>query len=146
MNIAKDLGSLISGLFAPQSSSPAQTLEQGGTSSSRTLTREQAGNREKIGVLQDSDRLTLSSESISLANDSREIAANALASAPHSPAQQPSERLALPYSPSATSSTSQQTHEESPTTRHLVRAIYGSNDSLNTSEAVALPTRIDFHA
>jgi hypothetical protein len=145
MNITKDLGSLISGLFAPQASSPAQKIEQGGTSRSRTATREQAGNREKTGGPQGSDRLTLSSESISLANVSRDTATSAAVSAPHSPAH-PSERLALPYSPSATSSTLQQTGEESPTTRHLVRAVYGSNDSLNTGEAVAPPNRIDFHA
>jgi len=145
MNIAKDLGSLISGLFAPRASSPAQRIEQASTSRSRTTTREQNGNREKTGLLLGSDRLTLSSESISLANDSQEKATSTAASSTGSFAQ-PSGRLALPYSPSATSSAVQQDGEESPATRHLVRTTYGRNDTVNNSGAFDSPTRIDFHA
>lgn len=142
MNITKDLGSLISGLFAPQASSSVQRLEQGGPSRPRTTTREQTGNQKATGKTQGKDRLTLSSESLSLANSSQE---QTITAASHSPAQ-PSELLALPYSPSATNSSLQQTGEESPATRHLVRTTYGSSESLNTTEALASPARIDFHA
>lgn len=145
MNIAKDLGNLISGLFAPRASSPAQRIEQGGAGRYRTTTREQGGSREKTGLLQGNDRLTLSSESISLANKSRDRAAGAAASSAGSFAQS-SALLALPYSPSETSSAVQQAGEESPATRHLVRTTYGSSEILNDSEAFDSQPRIDFHA
>lgn len=102
MNIAKDLGSLISGLFAPQAAPSVQRPEQGGSSRSRTTTREQAGKRETTAATQGSDRLTLSSQSLSLANSLQTQApAPPATSAVNSPAQL-SELLALPYSPSET--------------------------------------------
>lgn len=146
MNIAKDLGSLISGLLAPQTSSSVRRLEQGSTNRSRTTTREQEGNRETTGTTQGSDRLTLSSEAISLVIRSQEQAASATAAPAADFAAQPSELLALPYSPATTSPPRPQTEEESPATRHLVRTTYGSSDSLNATETFAPPARIDFHA
>lgn len=101
MNIAKDLGNLISGLFAPQASSSVRRVEQEGTSRSRTTPREPAGSREKSTSTQASDRLTLSSESISLAYDAAELTASTVTTTTHSTAD-PSQRLALPYSPSTT--------------------------------------------
>lgn len=144
MNIAKDLGTLISGLFAPRASSPAQRIEQGSTSRFRTTTREQGGNRGKT-VLQGNDRLTLSNESISLANNALDTAAGTATSSTDSFAQ-PSALLALPYPPSATSSAVQQVREESPATRHLVRTTYGSSETVNNNETFDTPPRIDYHA
>lgn len=146
MNITKDLGSLFSGLFASQAPSSVPRLEQGDSSRSRTTTRQQPGKRETTRTAQGSDRLTLSSESLSLASSSQAQAASSSAtSTAHSPAQ-PSELLALPYSPLATNSPQQQSAEESPSTRQLVRKAYGSSESLNTSGTFDTPTRIDFHA
>ncbi len=145
MNIAKDLGNLISGLFAPRELAQVQRLQQGGSSRSRTTTGEQGANREKTAGLQGDDRLTLSSESISLAQDSQKKATSVPTSASYA-ADHPSPQLALPYTPTGASSPPQQLQEESPATRYLVRATYGSSDSLNGSETFSPPTRIDFHA
>ncbi len=139
MNIARELGSLISGLLAPQASSPVQRPEKSPTNRARTATRDQAGNRKTAGTTRGSDRITLSSASLSLANSAQEQAAPDTATSAANPVQS-TEVLALPYSPSTTSAPRQQTGEESPSTRQLVRATYGSSERSSTTAS------IDFHA
>jgi|LGOV01.1.fsa_nt_gb hypothetical protein len=145
MNITRELGSFISGLFAPQASTSVQRLGKGATDRSRTTTRNQTENQATTGTAQGSDRLTLSSESISLANISQERVASDTATSPANHIQT-SELLALPYSPSTTAPSRQQTDQESPATRQLVRSTYGNVESLSTAESFANPTRIDLHA
>jgi hypothetical protein len=145
MNIARELGSLISGLLAPQKSSPVQRSERGSTNRSRTTNRDQAGNPKTAGTPQGSDRITLSSASISLANSAQEQAAPDTAITTATPIQS-GELLALPYSPAATIAPRQQTSDESPATRQLVRALYGSSEASSTTTTPDTASRINLHA
>ncbi len=145
MNIARELGSLISGLLAPQKSSPAQRPERDSPNRSRTTNRDQAGNPKTAGTLQGSDRITLSSEALFLANNAQEQVAPDTVTATANPSQA-GQVLALPYSPAAVSAPQQQTGEESPTTRQLVRALYGSNEVSSTSTPPNTAGGINFHA
>ncbi|OEU60234.1 MAG: hypothetical protein BA870_10130 [Desulfuromonadales bacterium C00003094] len=145
MNIARELGSLISGLLAPQASSSVQKLGKTPSNRSQTTTQDQTGNRKTARSAQGSDRLTLSKESLSLANSTQEQSISGTVAATTSPIQA-SPLLALPYSPSTTSPPQQQAGEESPATREMVRSAYGNSESSATTETLANPARINFHA
>lgn len=145
MNISRELGSLISGLLAPQASSTVQSPNKSPNSRPRTTTQDQAGNRKTTKTAQGSDRLTLSKESLSLANGTQEQSAPGTTASTKDLVQS-SPLLALPYSPSTTGVPQEQTNEESPATRQLVRSVYGNSDSSGTIETFASPARIDFHA
>lgn len=145
MNIARELGSLISGLLAPQASSSVQRPGKSPGNRPRTTTQDRSGNRETARTTQGSDRLTLSKESLSLANSTQEQSALGTA-ASNASLIQSGPLLALPYSPSTTGAPQQQTGEESPTTRQLVRSAYGNSESSASIETFANPARIDFLA
>lgn len=156
MNIAREIGSLISGLLAPQGSSRVTAAEKGLLDRSGNKQRNKA---EPIGSAENepgSDRVTLSQASLSLLKDTQEQTpsiASAETKAPRS-----SELLALPYSPSSAGESEQQNSQnpsnaiyesqsvqpaESPATRQLVRTTYGSGE--HASKLPAPPT-ISFHA
>jgi hypothetical protein len=145
MNIARELGSLISGLLAPQASSSVQEPGRSPGNRLRTAAQDQAGNRKTTRTTQGSDRLSLSKESLSLANSTQEQSASGTTVSTASPAQS-SPVLALPYSPSTTSTPQQQASEESPATRQLVRNAYGNSGFSATRETSSNLARIDFHA
>ncbi|MCD4687984.1 MAG: hypothetical protein K8R55_01475 [Desulfuromonadaceae bacterium] len=145
MNIASELGSLISGLLSPQASSSVQKPSKTPSNRQRTMTQDQAGNRKATSTTQGNDRLTLSKESLSLASSSQEQSTSSTAaSTPNLVQSRP--LLALPYFPSTTTAPPQQTGEESPATRQLVRSAYGNSKSSATPETSTNPTRINFHA
>lgn len=145
MNISRELGSLISGLLAPKASPSVQRLGKSTNSRPRTATQDQAGNRKTTRTTQGSDRLTLSQESLSLANSTQVQSASGTAVSTTRP-DQTIPLLALPYSPSTTGAPQQQANEESPATRQLVRSAYGNSDSSATIATLANTARIDFHA
>lgn len=145
MNISRELGNLISGLLAPQASSSVQRPNKSPNSRSRTTTQDQAGNRKTTRTTQGSDRLTLSKESLALANGTQGQSAPGTTASTKGLVQS-SPLLALPYSPSTTGAPQEQTNEESPATRQLVRSAYGNSDSSATINTLASPAHIDFHA
>jgi hypothetical protein len=145
MNIARELGSLISGLLGPQAASPVPKSEGGSTNRSHAANRDQTGNPKTSWTTQGSDRITLSSASLSLANSAKEQAAPSTATVA-ADSIQATGALALPYFPEATSAAHQQTTEESPATRQLVRTIYGSREPSSAAATLDVATRINFHA
>ncbi len=145
MNIAEELGSLISGLLAPQASSSVQKPDKGLSSRSRTRTSDQGDNRQATKTTRGSDRLTLSGESLALCNKPQEQAASSTVTSTANRIQS-SYLPALPCSPSTTSEPRQKTDEESPATRQLVRTTYGINKFSSTAETSTITTHLDFHA
>lgn len=145
MNIAREIGSVISGLLAPQASPSVQRLDKSPARRAGTSTQDQAGPEKTPREAQGSDRISLSSAALSLANSKHEQSAAATATAPANLTQS-GPLLALPYSPSTTSTPQQQAGEESPATRQLVRTAYGNSNPSDTLETFAHPRRIDFHA
>ena len=145
MNIGRELGSLISGLLGAQAASPVQKSEESSTNRSRTANRDQTGNPKTSRTTQGSDRITLSSASLSLASSAQEQAGPSTATVA-ADSIQATGALALPYFPAETSAAHQQTIEESPATRQLVRTIYGSREPSSTAATPDVASRINFHA
>ncbi len=144
MNITRELGSLISGLLGHQPSPSVHKPSKNPSNRQRTTTQDQASNQKATSTTQGNDRLTLSKESLSLANSSQEQSTSSTAASTTNFVQS-SPLLALPYVPSTTTAPPQQTGEESPATRQLVRSAYGNSEP-STTKTFANPTRINFHA
>ena len=155
MNIARELGSLISSLLAPQASYRVTASEKSLLDRSRTEARNNTGQGE-TKTTRNGDRVTLSNASLSLQKRSQNRTPSSDSSF-EAASPQTSELLALPYLPNATDSADLQQENssaasgmtrnealaDSPATRQLVRNTYGNVDH---TTATPTPTSISFHA
>ncbi len=146
MNIAKELGSLITGLLTAQTASPAPRTGKSQFQSSRTGTRNAADSGTGDATSQLNDRVTLSSASLAMADSAQNPARTTDRETVVANQGRPGKFLALPYLSSPDSTLPQQPDSESPITRQLVRDVYGSPSPLNTRTGPATSRNIDFHA
>lgn len=146
MNIAKELGSLITGLLTPQTTSPAPRTGKSQFQNPRAGIRNATGSGTGDATPQLNDRVTLSSASLAMAGSAQQPATAADRETVVANQGQSGKLLALPYLSSPENSLPQQPDTESPITRKLVRDMYGSPSRLSAKAGLATSRTIDYHA
>lgn len=160
MNITKELGSLISGLLAPQGASPAKGVAKGQQSDPRTAKGHRTAKNGPAQGKQGVDRLTLSSASRDLLAASQKQPQRPKVSPATESRHQP-QLLALPYLPTLPATDDRNTADhslasgaaeqatmvaETPATRQLVRDTYGDSSLVSATASLPGTRKIDFHA
>lgn len=157
MNIARELGSLLSGLLAPQAPTATRQTGKNLQDRSRAASRDNQRPPSPAQAGKDKDRITLSSASRALLESTQAPSARIDAEPASHPAQS-GHPLALPYlstsseplSAGRSSATAGMARTdavaESPATRQLVRTTYGSPDDPSNEAGGLVTGRIDLRA
>lgn len=155
MNIARELGSLLSGLLAPQAPTATRQTGKNLQDRARTSSRDNQRTQSPAQAGTAKDRITLSNASRAL-QESTQAPSARIDAEPASHLTQSGQPLALPYlsasseppsggRPSAAGMAQAVAVAESPATRQLVRTTYGSPDT-PSNDNTPLASRIDLRA